>query len=106
MIPHIVHLRILIKAGPMGDIQLAAYDGLNARLLRFLEKLNGPVKVAVVRNGDRLHTEFFGVIDKIGNLRETIKKRVVGVDMEVDEFHYLIIRNQALLGQLSFIRGL
>ena len=70
------------------DIHLAADNGLNFRMFRGkFEKLLHPVHISVIRYRNAGHTEFFGPVKKFRNRRKSVKDRILGMYVEMDEGH-------------------
>jgi hypothetical protein len=65
--------------------QLAAQDGLDVLLLAVLLKIDGAVKIAMIRHRHGRHAQLGHPRDQLRNAAQAIEEAVVGVDVEVDE---------------------
>jgi hypothetical protein len=70
----------------LAHIELATEDGLHSFVFGSLEKVHGPVNVAVVSHGDGFLTEGGNAIDKLFYVAGAVEKGIFGVQMEVGEF--------------------
>ena len=80
-------LRILqLVVVVLRDIDFAAYDRLYPGMfLGELEELLHSVHVAMVRDGDTRHSEFFSTVEQGFNGRKSVSDRVLRMDMKVNE---------------------
>ena len=81
-----VGVALLVRLAVVGDVDLAADDGLDAGVAGRLPELDGARHRAVVGEADRRHLELGGPRDEVGNPARPVEDRVLGVDVEVDEF--------------------
>ena len=77
-------------AAPLGplsgsDIGFQPDDRQDFRRLGFAEKLDGPVKIAVIGQRQRGHAQRLGALEQVRDLAGAIKKAVVAVAMKMDE---------------------
>jgi hypothetical protein len=70
-----------------GHVGFDADDGFDARVFRRVEEFDHAEHRPVVRDGDRGHVHLFDARRQLLNVREAVKKRIVGVDVEVGERH-------------------
>lgn len=70
-----------------GDIHLAANDGFDAFFLGFDKKFHCAIHHSVISQGNRVHSKFLGTINQVIYFSETIQERIMGVDVEMSEFH-------------------
>lgn len=80
-----VDLIYLIEAGAGGHIDLAADDGLDARLLGRFVELDAAVHDAVVGDGDGVLTALLDTVHKLVDAAGTVQKAVFGMDVKMDE---------------------
>ena len=72
----------------LGNVNLAADDGLDIRmLLGVLEELFDTVHVAMVRDGKGRHTKLFGTVEKVFYGGLSIQNGILGMDVQVNETH-------------------
>ena len=78
---------------PLGDVNLAADDGLHVGvLLGILEELLYAVHVAVIRDGKRRHSQLIGPVKEVLYGGLSIQDGVLGMDVKVYETHKAKIR--------------
>ena len=72
------------------QVRFAAEDGLDSPGLSLLIKLDRTEHIAVVRDGDRRHAEFFDLPDQRRNLIRAVQQAVLRMQVKVDELgrHY------------------
>ena len=78
--------RLAVMAAAGGHIDLAAQQGLDARGLGLLVKIQHPEEGAVIGNGHRRHFQIRGPFQKIGNTHRAVQQAISGVHVQVDEF--------------------
>jgi hypothetical protein len=81
---------IAIGVGPgfvalLGNIDLAADDGLDAGGLAGIEELDSAEEVAVIGHGDGGHILLGADFHELGDFASPVKHGVIGVAVEVDE---------------------
>jgi hypothetical protein len=67
------------------DIRFATDDGLDARALGLLIKLNRSKKIAMIGHGHRGHLEFRRLFHQLPHPNRTVEQRILGVQVQVDE---------------------
>ena len=82
----------LVKARSGRDIDLAADDGLHARCLRRLVKVNCAVHDAVVGDGDRVLPQLLDPVHKPRDAARTVKKTILRMNMQMDKAHNLLLQ--------------
>ena len=77
----------------LGDIDLAADDGLDRRVLlgEFVELLDA-VHVAMVRDGQAGHSHFLGAVEQVLDGRHAVEDGVLRMDVKVYEGHITKVR--------------
>ena len=78
-------LGVAVGAVAGGDVGLVADDRLDTHGGRLAVQLDGSVKVAVVGQSDRVHTELLDVPDQLGDAAGAVQEAVVTVAVEVDK---------------------
>ena len=66
-------------------VRLTADDRPNSSLFRRLVKLDRTVEIAMIGNGDRRHSEFSGLSDKVFRPNRTVQQGIFRVAMQVNE---------------------
>ena len=77
----------LVKARARRDIDLAADDGLDARRLCRLVKVDHAVHIAVVGDGDRRLSQLLHARDEVADAARAVEQAELGMNMEVDKSH-------------------
>ncbi len=67
----------------LGEVELAAEDGLDVLLLHGVEEVNGAVDVAVVGHGRGGLADLVQVGGELIDVAGSIEERVIGMQMEV-----------------------
>jgi len=95
------------------DVYLAADDGLDARLGRFLVKLDGAVHHAVVGNCQGIHAQFLRPRYQLGDAAHAIEQAEFSVDMEVSEHSafltgdcLIIAQGEGVLAVFCWMKGI
>ena len=78
-------VRALVEPAAFCDVDLAADDRLDARLLAGQVKVHHPVHGAVVGYGQGVHPHFLGLGHQLGDTADTIQHAVFSVDVQVRE---------------------
>jgi len=78
---------LLVGERAGGHIDLAADDGLHARLAAGAVKRHRAVHDAVVRDGQRVLTQLFGAPGQLADAARAVQQAVFGMDMEMDKGH-------------------
>jgi hypothetical protein len=68
------------------NVELAAEDGLDAPGGRGFKKMHRTIDVAMVGNGHCLLADGIDMCDKFFDIAGAVKKRVIGMQMQVGEF--------------------
>ncbi len=71
--------------GGLGDVELAAEDGLDALLFGGVEEVHGAEDVPVVGHGDGFLADVVDVGEQLVDVAGSVEERVIGVEMEVRE---------------------
>ncbi len=83
---------VALRVGPvvflLAYIQLAAQDRLDSLLFGRFEKVDRAVDVAVVGDGHRGLPDVLDALDKLVDIACAVKKREVGVEVQVCEFSH------------------
>ena len=74
-----------VETGALGEVHLAADDGLEPHGLGVRVELDGAVHRAVVGDRDMAHLKFTRLGHIVVDPPEAIEQRVLGVQMQVDE---------------------
>jgi hypothetical protein len=88
---HFVAVRIrggfftAIVAAALGEVNLATDDGLYVALARFIEKIGGGEKVAMIGDGHGRHFLTRCFVEEFRDFTGAVQEAVVGVDMQVNE---------------------
>lgn len=90
---------LLDSAVSGSDIGFHPEDGTDACFPCFLLKFPRPVQVAMIGDCERGLFELLGAQNQVIYSVRTVKKRVFGVAMEVDEGHTIRIRRARQIGQ-------
>jgi len=83
----VVLARLAIMAPPLGHVDLASDQRLDACLLAGLVEGDGPGHHAMVGHGQGRHAQFLGPGDHLGDAVAAIQQAVLGVAMEMDVRH-------------------
>ena len=76
---------VAVVAAAVGNVNLAADDGLDACFLALGVEVHHTVKVAVVRDGQGLHSHVADLVHQVGNAADAIEHAVFGVGVQVGE---------------------
>ena len=68
-----------------GDIQFASYYGFDPVVVGLLIKINRPVHIAVVGNGNSRHFILSGLLEKVVETNSAVKKAVLGMYVKMDK---------------------
>src|SRR5262249_38311945 len=68
-----------------GNVGLIADNRIDAGRPALAVKLDGPVEVAMIGQGDGVHAELLGLLDQLGDAIGAIEKAIVTVAMEMYE---------------------
>ena len=82
----------LVKTRPRRDIDLAADDGLHARRLRRLVKVDCAVHHAVVGDGDRVLPQLLDPVHEPRDAARAVKQAVLRMNMQMDKAHNLLLQ--------------
>ena len=95
----VLRLQLPVEAGLGGDIDLAAEDGLHGPvafgvhgLFAGVEELHHAEHVSVVGDSHGRHAGGPALLDEIGDAREAVEERMLGVQMQMGEAHGPILR--------------
>ena len=80
-----VRLPLLLCVAVVGDVDLAAEDGLHALRARRLEEVDRAREGAVIGEADRRHLELGGPLRQVRNPARPVEDRILRVDVKVDE---------------------
>jgi hypothetical protein len=80
-----VGVALALGLAVVGDVDLAAEQGLDAVSLRLAVQLDGAGEAPVVGEGHRRHLQLGGALGELGDPARSVENRVLGVDMEMDE---------------------
>jgi len=91
VVAFVVDMGFFLKPGSVCDICFNSDYRLDAVLHTGHIELYGSVHCAMVGQSYCGHTILFRELDHILDLGEAVKERVVGVSVEMNEFHNLIL---------------
>ena len=80
-----MRLPLLLRMPVVGDVDLAAEDGLDAFVPRRLVEVDRAGERAVIGERDGRHLELGGALREVRDPAGPVEDRVLGVDVEVDE---------------------
>ncbi len=83
----LVELGILVPHPARGKITFQTNDGFYAGFFGCVIKFDHAKHGAVIGDGHRRHAQFLGARHQLFDITETVKQRIMGVDMQVDEGH-------------------
>ena len=87
-----------VKARLRRKIRLAADDGTDSLLLRFLIKINDAVHRPVIGDRDGIHAKFLRACDKLGDAARTVEKAVTCMNVQMRKGN---LRHDSLLHHSS-----
>ena len=74
-----------VVAAAFSDVDFATDDGLDVALTRFIEKIGGGEKIAVVGDRHGGHLLARGLVEKFGGFARTVEKAVVRMNVEMNK---------------------
>jgi hypothetical protein len=80
-----VRVALSLRAAVVGDVDLAADDGLDAVATRFAEEFDRSGQRSVVGERDGRHLEFGRSLGERRDPARSVEDRVLGMDVEMDE---------------------
>ena len=80
-----MRLALLLRVPVVGDVDLAADDGLDSLVPGRLVEVDRAGERAVVGERDGRHLELGGALREVRDPAGAVEDRVLGVDVEVDE---------------------
>jgi hypothetical protein len=81
----VVFAAFLVEARPSGDVDLAAENGLDPGRPCLVVELERTEEVAMVRHPDGRHADAADPLEERVELDGAVEKRVLGVEVEMDE---------------------
>ena len=77
--------RVFVRAAARGDIGFVSQNRVDPLALWPRNKLQRPVQVPVVGDGQGVHPRLFGLLDQVGNAVGAVEQAVMRVAMQVHE---------------------
>ena len=96
MVSLVINTVIFVLHMTGGNVHFATKDGLDACFLRLLIKFDRAVKIDVIRECNGVHFKLRRTLYQLVYLRQTIEQTIGAVDMEMREFHLLIVTRTTL----------
>ena len=96
---NLLQVLVLVVQAAAGTVGLGAHDGLKGRfpfgsalvhLVDGIKKILDAEHIAVVRQGQGIHTVAAGLVDKVGYLRHSVEHRIVRMYMQVSELGHSV----------------